>query len=353
MNSGGILMFVLFNVFVLLVLFLDLKVIGGKNHVVKFKEAALWSLFWIAISIAFYFLIRSHGEWIHGISTKEDIINKIAKYKQPIDITVLSYEDALTVYKNNLSLEYITGYLIEKTLSVDNLFVMIMIFYAFGVQKKYYKRVLFWGILGALVMRFIFIFGSAAIIQRFEWFLYLFGALLVYTGIKMFAERNKEEQKIDVSKHPVVRFASKYLRVFPKYVGNRFYIKPKHRKFYFTPLFVVLLVIEFSDVIFATDSVPAIFSITEDPYIVYFSNIFAILGLRSLFFLLLNFINKFHYLKHGLSVLLTFIGLKLIFNHWLKEWGFTTAHSLYIVISVLLVSVLISLIFPKKTSITL
>jgi tellurite resistance protein TerC len=348
MNGSEILMFVIFNVFVIFMLFFDLKVIGRKSHEVKFREAALWSLFWIVLAVSFYFLIRSHGEWIHGISSTADIQSKIDKYQQPVDISGLSYEEALTKYKNNLSLEYITGYIIEKTLSVDNLFVMIMIFYAFGVQKKYYKEVLFWGILGALVMRFIFIFSAAAVIARFEWVLYLFGAFLVYTGIKMFIDRNQEEKKIDIGKHPVVRFASKYLRVYPKYVGNRFYIKKHHRKFYFTPLFIVVLVIEFSDVIFATDSVPAIFSITHDPYIVYFSNIFAILGLRSLFFLLLNFINRFHYLKHGLAILLTFIGLKLIFDHWLKEWGFTTTHSLIVVLSVLVISMVISIIFPKK-----
>lgn len=348
MNSGEILMFVIFNAFVLFMLFLDLKVIGRKSHEVKIKEAALWSMFWITIAIAFYFLIRGHGEWIHGIHNKDDIQNKIEKYHQPVDIKGLSYEEALVKYKNNLSLEYITGYIIEKTLSVDNLFVMIMIFYAFGVPKKYYKRVLFWGILGALVMRYIFIFGSAAIINRFEWVLYIFGAFLLYTGIKMFIDRNKKEEMIDVSKHPVVKFASRFLRVYPKYVGKHFFIRKPHGKFYFTPLFIVVLVIEFSDVIFATDSVPAIFSITHDPYVVYFSNIFAILGLRSLFFLLLSFINRFYYLKHGLAVLLTFIGFKLLFDHWLKEWGFTTAHSLIIVLGVLVISMLISIIFPKK-----
>ena len=341
-------MFFGFNLFVLMMLFLDLKIIGKKNHVVKFKEALLWSIFWILIAFAFYFLIRSHGQWIHGITNTQDLQIRIDKYKQPINIQGLSYQDALDVYNKNLSLEFITGYLIEKTLSVDNLFVMIMIFFAFGVQKKYYKRVLFWGIIGALVLRFIFIFGSAAIIQQFSWFLYLFGALLVYTGVKMFLERNKEEKKIDVSKHPVVRFASKYLRVYPKYVGNHFYIRSRNKKFYFTPLFVVLLVIEFSDVLFATDSVPAIFSVTEDQYIIFFSNIFAIMGLRSLFFLLLNIINLFHYLKYGLSVLLTFIGIKILLNDWLKELGFTTAMSLYIVLGILAISILASIIFPKK-----
>ncbi len=342
------LFFIAFNVFILVLLFLDLKVIGKKNHVIKSREALLWSVFWIILAVSFYFVLRFHGQWIHGISNVDNIKTEIVKYNSPVNINGLNYEQALRAYNHNLSLEYITGYLIEKSLSVDNLFVMIMIFFAFGVQKKYYKRVLFWGILGALVMRFIFIFGSAILIQKFSWFLYLFGALLVYTGIKMFIERNKEEANIDVAKHPVVRFTSKYFRVYPKYVGNRFFIKGKNRKFFFTPLFIVVLVIEFSDVIFATDSIPAIFSVTKDPYIVYFSNIFAILGLRSLFFLLLNVIDLFRFLKIGLSFLLTFIGVKLLFGEWLKDFGFTTAWSLYIVIGTLVISIVASLLFPKR-----
>jgi tellurite resistance protein TerC len=348
MFTKEILFFIAFNVFILLLLFLDLKVIGKKNHVIKTKEAFLWSVFWVLLAVGFYFVIRSHGHWMHGIKNIADIELKITKYDQPVNIEGLSYEEALKIYDHNLSLEYITGYLVEESLSVDNLFVMIMIFFAFGVQKKYYKRVLFWGILGALIMRFAFIFGGAIMIQEFEWLLYLFGAFLVYTGIKMFIERNKKEDIIDVSKHPVVKFSSKYLRVYPKYVGNRFFINPKRGKFYFTPLFLVLLVIEFSDLIFATDSIPAIFSITKDPYIIYFSNIFAILGLRSMFFLLLNVIDLFRFLKTGISFLLTYIGFKLLFGEWLKEIGFTTSYSLYIILLILSVSIIASLLFPKK-----
>lgn len=340
--------FIGFNAFVILLLFLDLKVIGRKNHEIKFKEATLWSIFWIVLALLFYFFIRHHGEIVHGTDSVEKIKTKIEAYGQQVDISGMDYEKALEAYNKNLSLEYITGYVIEKSLSVDNLFVMIMIFFAFGVQKKYYKRVLFWGILGALVMRFVFIFGSAALIQQFSWILYLFGALLIYTGIKMFLERNKNEEKIDVAKHPVVRFSSKYLRVFPRYVGNRFFIRDKSGRFLFTPLFIVVMVIEFSDLIFATDSIPAIFAITKDPYIVYFSNIFAILGLRSLFFLLLNVVSKFRFLKHGLSFLLVFIGLKLIFHDWLKDVGFTTIHSLYIILATLTLSVIASLLIPEK-----
>jgi tellurite resistance protein TerC len=202
--------------------------------------------------------------------------------------------------------------------------------------------------MGAIVMRFIFIFGSSAMIQRFQWILYIFGAFLVFTGIKMFLDRNKQEKAINVAKHPVVKFTSKYFRVYPRYVGNHFFIRKKDKRLYITPLFIVLLVIEFSDVIFATDSIPAIFSVTEDPYIIFFSNIFAILGLRALFFLVLKVLTTFRYLKHGLSVLLTFIGFKLVFNEWLKELGFTTAYSLYIILGILTISILLSLVLPDK-----
>jgi tellurite resistance protein TerC len=351
MNISELLFFSVFIVFILIMLFLDLGVFNRKNHEIKFKEAVGLSLFWISLALLFYLFVRYKGEWIHGIQSTQDIQARIDKYHQPFSIHGLSYQEALEVYRYNLSLQYITGWLVEKSLSVDNLFVMIMIFFAFGVRRIYYKRVLFWGILGAIVMRFIFIFGSSAIIQQFSWFLYLFGAFLIFTGIKMFIERNKEDSKIDVSKHPVVRFASKHFRVYPHYVGKHFLIRKEHKTL-LTPLFIVLLVIEFSDVIFATDSIPAIFSITEDPYIIFFSNIFAILGLRALFFLVLKIINMFHYLKHGLSILLTFIGVKLIFNDWLKEIGFTTAYSLYIILGILIISILLSIIFPQKEETT-
>jgi tellurite resistance protein TerC len=348
MNLEEVLFFSLFIIFILALLYVDLALFNRKSHELKLKEALGWSLFWIGISIAFYFFIYYKADWMHGIQNLQDIQERITKYKHPINIDGLTYKEALELYRHNLSLEYITGYLIEKSLSVDNIFVIIMIFFAFGVKKIYYRRVLLWGILGAIVMRFIFIFGSSVIIQKFEWFLYLFGALLVYTGIKMFVDRNKEDKPIVVARHPVVKFTSRYFKVFPRYVNKRFVIRRSDQKCYITPLLLVLFVIEFSDLIFATDSIPAIFSITEDPYIIFFSNIFAILGLRALFFLVLKIIDMFRYLKHGLSILLTFIGLKLIFNHWLKEWGFTTSHSLYIVLGILVISILLSIFLPKK-----
>ena len=346
MNWNEIIFFSVFIAFILLMLFIDLVVVGKKSHIVSFKESITWTIVWVSISLLFYMIIRTHGDLIHGIDTMEKLKHVIAIHDHSINIDGLDFESALTVYRNNLSLEYLTGYLIEYALSVDNVFVMILIFIAFGVQQKYYKRVLFWGIIGAIVMRFIFIFLSAALIQKFEWVLYLFGLLLIFTGVKMFLARNKEE-KMDAEKHPIVKFAAKHFAVYPRYVKQHFVVKKK-RKNYITHLLIVLLVIEFTDVIFAVDSVPAIFSITKDPYIVFFSNIFAIIGLRSLFFLLSNVMNKFRYLKIGLAALLTFIGLKMIFSDLLKEIGFTTAHSLYVVLLILLISVLASLVIPER-----
>jgi len=349
MGFRELIFFSAFIVFILTILLIDLGIFNKKHHIISFKEAFAWSLVWIIFAIGFYVFIQSNGNWIHGIKNEHQLYDIVSKYDHPVKLTGHNFEENLSIYNKNLSLEYITGYLIEYALSVDNVFVIVLIFLSFAVEKKYYKRVLFWGILGAIIMRFIFIFLSAALIQKFFWVLYIFGALLVFTGIKMYITRNKEE-KIDPEKHPIVKFASKYFSVFPKYVNHHFWIKENGRLL-ITPLFVVLLVIEFSDVLFAVDSVPAIFSITKDPYIVFFSNIFAILGLRSLFFLVMNMMNSFIYLKHGLSVLLTFIGVKMFFNVWLKEHGFTTSYSLYVVLLILVVSVGASLFFkPKKIS---
>lgn len=346
MNWNEIIFFAFFLAFIGLMMYIDLGVVGKNSHIISFKESISWTIVWVVLSLIFYFILKFHGNWIHGIDSMERLLYITQIHDHQINIKGMDFDAALKIYNNNLSLEFITGYLIEYALSVDNVFVMILIFLAFGVQQKYYKRVLFWGILGAIVMRFIFIFLSAALIQEFAWILYLFGGLLIFTGVKMFITRNKEE-KLETHKHPVVKFASKYFSVYPRFVKQNFFIK-KSGKTFITPLFIVLLVIEFTDVIFAVDSVPAIFSVTKDPYIVFFSNIFAIIGLRSLFFLLSNVMDKFHYLKVGLAALLTFIGVKMIIHDWLKEIGFTTAHSLYVVLSILVISVLASLAFPKK-----
>jgi tellurite resistance protein TerC len=357
MSSSGlqIIFFLLFLVFVVSVLFIDLKVIGKKSHILSFREAFFWTGIWILLALGFYFFLHTHGEIIHGVlpdfapERKMEIIrHHIERYGQPRCVDPNDITHTLQCYRHNLALEYLTGYLIEYSLSVDNIFVMIMIFLAFGVQRKYYKRVLFWGILGAIVMRFLFIFIGAALIIRFEVLLVIFGVFLVYAGIRMFMRRNRREE-IDTHNHPVVRFASRYFAVFPRNVRHHFFIR-KAGKWLITPLMIVLLVIEFSDVLFAVDSVPAIFSVTKDPFIVFFSNIFAIIGLRSLFFLVTRLLDKFRYLHVGLAALLTFIGLKLIYSyisdHFIKpeQPFFTTVHSLYIILGILAVSIIASLV---------
>lgn len=341
-NANELIFFSSFLVFIVTLLLVDLGVFHKHSHALKFREAMIWTLVWVTISLAFYILIRYHGNWIHGLNSLDAIQARIDKYQHPISIQGLSLPDAISLYNQNLSLEYITGYLIEYSLSVDNVFVIILIFISFKIKPVYYKRVLFWGILGAIIMRFLFIFISSALIQRFEWFLYIFGAMLVFIGIKMGWEfiAGKKQQEIDTEHHPVVVFMSKYFRVTKEDQAQRFFIL-RNRKVYFTPLFIVLLIIEFSDVLFAVDSVPAVFSVTLDPYVVFFSNIFAILGLRSLFFLLMDVMNRFYYLKLGLALLLTFVGLKMLLAHFYK---LGTNHSLIIIGSILALSVIVSLL---------
>ncbi len=351
MISQEHLIFAGFLLFIAAILALDLGIFDRKSHVVKFREALTWTFIWVGFAIGFYFLILFFGEKIHGLDTLDAIYAKVAQYKHAIKIPAgADYEQAVTIYRQNLALEYITGYLIEYMLSVDNVFVMILVFLSFGVQEMYYKRVLMWGIIGAVVMRFIFIFLSAALIQRFDWILYIFGAFLVFTGIKMYLERNKTE-KVDPEHHPVVKFFSRFFPVSKTYFRQHFWFRNKHdnNRIYFTPLFLVLLVIEFTDVIFAVDSVPAIFSITQDPYIVFFSNIFAIMGLRSLFFVVAHVINMFRFLKHGLAILLSFIGFKMLLHVQLHEWGFTTMHSLIVIVAILGTSIGASLIWPVNS----
>jgi len=351
MISSEHLIFAGFLIFIAAILALDLGIFDRKSHEVKFREALIWTVVWVSFAIGFYFLLLYFGDRLHGVKTIEDVQYRIDMYKHTYNILgVTDTQQAIEIYRKNLALEYITGYLIEYMLSVDNVFVMILVFMSFGVQQMYYKRVLMWGIIGAVIMRFIFIFLSAALIQRFDWILYIFGAFLVFTGIKMFLERNKED-KVDPANHPVVKFFSKFFPVHPTYFRQHFWFRNKHdnNRLYFTPLFLVLLVIEFTDVIFAVDSVPAIFSITQDPYIVFFSNIFAIMGLRSLFFVVAHVIGMFRFLKHGLAFLLSFIGFKMLLHVQLKEAGFTTIHSLLVIVGILGISVAASLIWPDKS----
>lgn len=307
------------------------------------------SAVWVSCALGFYLLILNYGHLLHHIDSFAALQDVNERNFHQLKLNPNDFLGSLDIYRKNLGLEFLTGYVVEYALSVDNIFVMVLIFTAFGVESKYYHKVLLWGIIGAVVMRFLFIFVGAALIEEFHWVLYLFGAFLVYTGITMFINRNQEEN-IDPENHKVVKLASKYFSVHPKMEGNKFFVRINKKKF-ITPLFLVLLIIEVTDLIFAVDSIPAIFSITKDPYIVFFSNIFAIMGLRSMFFLLVNIIDKFHYLKVGLAVLLAFIGLKMLLAKYVDEIGLTTGRSLLIILSILVISIVASLIFPKKSEV--
>jgi tellurite resistance protein TerC len=336
-----------FLVLVAAMLAVDLGVVNKKNHVVSLREALVWTGVWIGMALLFWLFIALRAEWIHGITTFEQLqhFNTVHNHGLKLD-PAAGFEAGLKAYRHAMSLEYLTGYLIEKALSVDNIFVMIMIFLSFRVDPKYYHKILFWGIVGAVVMRFGFIFTAAALISRFAWVLWIFGGILVFSGIRMFFDKDDGDETRDMKKHPLVRFISRRFRMTRSDYGGRFFVKLRRHR-YITPLFLVLMVIESSDVIFAVDSIPAIFSVTLDPYIVFFSNIFAILGLRSLFFVLSGVMDKFHYLKTGLAVLLTFIGAKMLL-HGIFHISIGTGASLIVVVGILLLSVVLSLVFPKK-----
>jgi tellurite resistance protein TerC len=294
-----------FNVFVLLMLALDLGVFHRKSHIVSLKESLAWTGVWVALALLF-----NVGVWHYAGSQK--------------------------------GLEFFTGYLIEKSLSVDNVFVFALLFSYFAVPPLYQHKVLFWGILGALVMRTVMIVAGAALITKFEWIIYVFGGFLILTGIKMIVKR---EEEIHPERNPVVRWFKRLMPVTPDYRGDKFFVRENGIRMA-TPLFVVLLLVEISDVIFAVDSIPAIFAVTKDPFIVYTSNVFAILGLRSLYFALAGVMDKFHYLKVGLGVVLTFVGVKMILAH--TAWKIDTLVSLGVIVLILTVSVVLSLLRPKK-----
>ncbi len=344
--KGEVVFFLFFIVLIVTVLLLDLLLVGRKSHEVSVKEATIWSSIWIAFALIFAVFLRYHAEYIHGIENLDQLNQVVQHYAPFLTLDETSFENSLDLYRKNSTVNFLSGYLIEKSLSVDNLFVIMALLAAFSVKKKDYKTVLFWGILGAIVLRCIFIFAGAALIYRFEWLLYVFGGYLIYVGLKMYLQRNSEI-KIEPQHHPVVKLLSKRYRVYPKYVANRFFINKKGL-FYITPLFIVLITIEFTDLVFALDSIPAIFAVTRDPYIVFFSNIFAILGLRSLFFLLIHVVEKFYLLKVGVAFLLVYVGIKLMAHEWLVHIGFRPVYSLYIIVLVLTISILLSLVFPKK-----
>jgi len=296
---------VIFNAFVLLMLALDLGVFHKKLHVVSVKEALIWSGVWIFMALCFNgFIYYMFGEI--------------------------------------KALEFFTGYVIEKALSVDNIFVFVLIFTYFQIPSIYQHKVLFWGIIGALIMRVIFIFAGVALLEKFHWTIYVFGGILIFTGIKMLLEKDK---KIEPDKNPLIKFFKKIMPTTNELHGDKFFIK-QNNKNYATPLFIVLIMIEITDLIFAVDSIPAILAVTQDHFIVYTSNVFAILGLRSLYFALAHIIDRFKYLAVGLAIILVFVGLKMVSIDFYK---IPIHFSLLIIISILIISVLFSLIKTKKS----
>lgn len=293
-----------FNLFVLLAVALDLGIFHRKLHKVEIREALLWSAIWIGLALTFGYFV---WHW----------------------------------YGPQRGLEYYTGYLIEKALSIDNLFVFLVIFRTFKVDPRVQHRVLEWGIIGALIMRGIMIATGAVLVARFNWILPAFGVFLVYTGIHMIWQRNKE---VHYEKNPIFRFASTHLRVTKEYDGGKFFVR-QAGQLLATPLFLVLLIVEVTDVTFAVDSIPAIFGITRDAFIVYTSNVFAILGLRALYFLLADILDYFRYLGIGLALVLVFIGGKMVAEPW---WHISVKMSLGIVAGILGAMMIISLLAGAK-----
>jgi tellurite resistance protein TerC len=295
-----------FSVFVLGMLALDLGVFSRKPHEVHFREALAWSGVWVALALVF-------NGWIY------------------------------LRFGSERSLEFLTGYVVEKALSVDNIFVFVVLFAAFAVPKIYEHRVLFWGVIGAIVMRAIFIGLGAALLTRFHWVIYIFGTILIVTGIRLLVQREHEPHP---ERNPMFRFARRFIPAVPEYHGKKFFIK-LNGKWFATPLFLVLVAIEATDVVFAVDSIPAIFAITEDPFIVYTSNIFAILGLRAMYFLLAGVIDRFHLLKIGLAFVLLFVGVKMVVVDLVK---IPIVVSLIVIATILGGSVVASLLWPKRVS---
>jgi tellurite resistance protein TerC len=307
-SSGGnplnqLLFWVLFNLFVLGMLVLDLGFLQRPGHTVRFREALAWSIAWIVLACVF------------------------------AGIVYFRYGHATAV-------EFVTGYVVELSLSVDNLFIFLLIFRYFRVAPEHQHKVLFWGIVGALVMRAIFIVVGIGLIRRFHWITYIFGALLVYSGIKLFRQN---ESAIKPESNPVLRLFRRWVPVTEDYEGDKFVVR--RMGLYATPLLVVLVVVETTDLLFATDSIPAVLAITLKPFIVYTSNVFAILGLRSMFFVLAGMMKLFHYLHYGLSVVLIFIGAKMLTSDYFQ---ISTSVALGVVAGVLLVSVLASLLNPRS-----
>ena len=301
-------MWIGFGVFVLAMLAVDLFLLGRHEaHKVTFREALIWSLVWFTLAILFGGALWG---WLDHTAGREVADTKVV--------------------------EYLTGYLLEKTLAMDNIFVFVMIFSYFAVPLEFQKRILVYGVLGAIIMRAVLILLGAWLIAQFHWVLYIFGAFLLITGVKMFLFA---EHQPDLAKNPLLKWLRKHVRITDNYHGDKFWIYAKGVR-WFTPMFLVLVLIEASDLIFAVDSIPAIFAVTQDPFIVFTSNIFAILGLRARYFLLADMAERFHLLKYGLAVVLMFVGIKMLIVDWFK---IPVAVSLGVIVAVLGISMLLSL----------
>lgn len=318
-----------FTGFVLVLLALDLGVFHRKAHEVSFREAATWSVVWVALALLFNFLLYQYALW-----------------KFPQDPRLLAspgFDPSGAAWR--VSLEFLTGYIVEKSLSVDNIFVFVLVFSYFAIPAKYQHRVLFYGIIGALIFRAIFIALGSALMQ-YHWIVVIFGAFLIFTGIKMmFAP----EKGVEPDKNLLIRLFRRFVPITPELHGQRFFVR-SNGVLYATPLFVALLFLEATDVIFAVDSVPAIFALTSEPLIVFTSNIFAILGLRALYFMLAGAIDKFHLLKYGLALVLIFVGLKMVWLNDLFGGKFPISLSLGIIAAVIAASIVFSLMFPKASA---
>ncbi len=306
------LFWIFFNVFVLLMLALDLGVFNRKAHEVKMKEALIWSGVWIGLALLFNVALYYYYTPPDGYTRAES------------------------------ALQFLTGYVIEKSLSVDNIFVFVLIFTFFKVPAIYQHKVLFWGIIGALVMRVVFIFAGVALINKFAWIIYVFGAFLIFTGFKLVMQKDKE---IHPEKNPVLRLFKRFFRVSNEYQDGKFFTTMNAKRVA-TPLFVVLIMVETTDLIFAIDSIPAILAITKDPFIVYSSNVFAILGLRSLYFALAGLVKLFKYLHYGLAAILVLVGTKMILNHYYSAKIISTELSLILIVVILAFSVIASILKP-------
>jgi tellurite resistance protein TerC len=297
----------LFSIAVVILLILDLGIFHRKVHAISIKESLYWCLFWVSLALLFnvvvYFWLGSHA-----------------------------------------AMNFLAGYLIEESLSIDNLFVFIVIFTYFAVPETYKYKVLFWGIVGAVVMRAMFIFAGIAIIKRLHWMIYVFGIFLIITAIKLITQKDK---KVEPERNPIVRFFRKFVPVTPEYEGGKFFVR-RAGKTFATPLFIVLVAIETTDIIFALDSIPAVLAITTDPFIVYTSNIFAILGLRSIFFALSGLMQLFHYLGHGVAAILGFVGIKMLISEY---YQMPIGIALGFIVVILTVSIICSVLFHKPVKV--